>query len=270
MSEFLHTFFDWSEIRAVMPSLLSEGLGNTLLIASLAVVLGLVLGMILAVMLITPKWWVRLLARIYVDLLRGLPAIVTVSLVGIGLPVAGVKPFGTNPLGYAVVAVGAISAAYIAEIFRSGIQAVPAGQAEAGRSLGMSYLETLALVVVPQGVRNVLPALANQFIVAIKESALVYLLGLSIGQRDLYFIAEQREAATYNSSAFTAAAICYLIITIPLTYAVNWLDRRLRDGKDHRVAALLAPTATPLPPPAEIAQASQRETSPARSAEAAS
>src|SRR5262245_23477793 len=123
-----------------MPKLLTEGLPNTLMIASLALVLGLVLGLLLAVLLIAPQWWMRLPARIYVDGLRGLPAIVTVSLVGIGLPLAGVKPFGDSPVGYAVVAVGLISAAYISEIFRSGIQSVHTGQAEAGRSLGMSYL----------------------------------------------------------------------------------------------------------------------------------
>ncbi|HEX3786565.1 MAG TPA: amino acid ABC transporter permease [Pseudonocardiaceae bacterium] len=242
MNDFIHTFFDWSQIKAVLPSLLSEGIWNTLLIASLALLLALVLGLLVAILLISPNRWVRLPGRIYVDILRGLPAILTVSLVGIGLPLAGIAPFGQSPLGYAVVAVGLISAAYIAEIFRSGIQSVAAGQAEAGRSLGMSYLQTLTLIVVPQGVRNVLPALANQFIVAVKESALVYLLGLSVGERELFFIAQQRQAVTYNSSSFTAAAMCYLLITIPLTYAVNWLDRRLRDGRDRRsVPAVLAP-----------------------------
>jgi polar amino acid transport system permease protein len=234
VNKILHTFFDWSEIRAVFPDLLTEGLRNTLTIASLAVLLGLVLGLLLSILLIAPRWWIRLPARLYVDILRGMPAIVTVSLVGIGFPLAGVKPFGTSPLGYAVVAVGLISAAYICEIFRSGIQSVPTGQTEAGRSLGMSYLQTLILIVIPQGIRNVLPALANQFIVAIKESSLVYLLGLTLGQRELYFIAAQRQAVTYNSSAYTATAICYLLITVPLTYGVNYLDRRLRDGKDHR------------------------------------
>jgi polar amino acid transport system permease protein len=241
MSAFTDTFFSWSQIKGVMPSLLEQGLPNTLLISVLALALGLGLGLVLAVLLISPRWWVRLPARVYVDVLRGLPAIVTVSLVGIGLPVAGVAIFGTSPFGYAVLAVGLISAAYIAEIFRSGIQSVPPGQTEAGRSLGMSHTQTLWFIVIPQGIRNILPALANQFIVAVKESALVYLLGLTAGERDLYFIASTWEAQTYNSSAFTAAALVYLMITIPLTYAVNLLDRRLRAGRALRpVAADLA------------------------------
>lgn len=228
--DFLHTFFNWHEIWNVLPSLLTEGLGNTLLIAALAIVFGLVLGMLLAVLLLSGRRLVRLPARLYVDVFRGMPAIVTVSLVGLGLPAAGIRPFGRSPLGYAVVAVGLISAAYCAEIFRSGIQSVPAGQMQAGRSLGMSYLSTMRVVVVPQGIRNVLPALTGQFIVDVKESSLVYLLGLSVGQRELYFIAQEHQAATYNSSALVAAAMCYLVITVPLTYFVNWLDRKMRDG----------------------------------------
>lgn len=230
MQDFFHTFFDWSEIAGVLPSLLREGLRNTLLIAVLAIMFGLVVGVLLAVPLLSDNLLVRLPARVYVDVFRGLPAIVTVSLVGLGLPAAGIRPFGRSPLGYAVVAVGLISAAYCAEIFRAGIQAVPAGQMQAGRSLGMSHLTTMRLVIVPQGIRNVLPALTGQFIVDIKESSLVYLLGLGLGQRELYFIAQERQATSYNASALVAAGLCYLSITIPLTYLVNWMDRRMRHG----------------------------------------
>lgn len=236
MGDFLHTFFDVHEMWSVLPELLGEGLRNTLLIAVLAIVFGLVLGMLLAVLLLSKRRLVRLPARLYVDVFRGLPAIVTVSLVGLGLPAAHLRPFGRSPLGYAVLAVGLISAAYCAEIFRSGIQSVPPGQLQAGRSLGLSYLKTMRLVVVPQGIRNVLPALAGQFIVDIKESSLVYLLGLAVGQRELYFIAQEHQAASYNSSSLVAAGLCYLVITIPLTYLVNWLDRRMRAGRP-RVAA---------------------------------
>lgn len=231
MGDFLHSFFDIHQILHVMPALLGEGLRNTLIIASLSLALGLVVGLILSMLLIAARWWIRAPARIYVDVFRGLPAIVTVSLIGIGLPSAGVKPFGQSPLGYAILAIGLINAAYIAEIFRSGIQSVPAGQAEAGRSLGMSHMTTLMLIVVPQGIRNVLPALANQFIIAVKESSLVYLLGLAVGERELYFIAQQAQSTTYNSSSFVAAGLVYIAFTVPLTHLVNWFDRRLREGR---------------------------------------
>ncbi|GAA3432701.1 amino acid ABC transporter permease [Kutzneria kofuensis] len=231
MHDFLRTFFDLDEILAVLPTLLTEGLRNTLLIAGLAIALGVVAGVLLAMLLLSRRRLVRLPARLYVDVFRGLPAIVTVSLVGLGLPAAGIRPFGREPLGYAVLAIALVSAAYSAEIFRAGIQSVPRGQLHAARSLGMPYLTAMRVVVVPQGVRNVLPALAGQFIIDIKESALVYLLGLGLGQRELYFIAEERQAATYNSSALVAAGACYLLLTIPLTYAVNRLDRRMREGR---------------------------------------
>jgi polar amino acid transport system permease protein len=231
MGDFIHSFFDIHTILAVLPTLLGEGLRNTLIIAAASLVLGLVLGLLLAMLLIANRWWLRAPARIYVDIFRGLPAIVTVSIIGIGLPSAGVKLFGQAPTGYAILAVGLINAAYIAEIFRSGIQSVPPGQMEAGRSLGMSHLSTLVRIVIPQGIRNVLPALANQFIIAVKESSLVYLLGLAVGERELYFIAQQAQATTFNSSPFVAAGLVYICLTVPLTHLVNWFDRRLREGK---------------------------------------
>jgi polar amino acid transport system permease protein len=231
MGDFLHSFFDIHQILHVLPSLLTEGLRNTLTIAALSLILGLTVGLLLSMLLVAKRWWVRAPARIYVDIFRGLPAIVTVSIVGIGLPSADVKPFGDSPTGYAILAIGLINAAYIAEIFRSGIQSVPEGQMEAGRSLGMSHLTTLMLIVVPQGIRNVLPALANQFIVAVKESSLVYLLGLAVGERELYFIAQQAQTISYNSSSFIAAGLVYIAITVPLTHLVNWFDRRMRQGR---------------------------------------
>jgi polar amino acid transport system permease protein len=231
MGDFLHSFFDIHQILHVLPALLGEGLRNTLTIAALSLVLGVTVGLLLSMLLVARRWWVRTPARIYVDIFRGLPAIVTVSIVGIGLPSANVKPFGDSPTGYAILAIGLINAAYIAEIFRSGIQSVPVGQMEAGRSLGMSHLTTLMLIVVPQGIRNVLPALANQFIVAVKESSLVYLLGLAVGERELYFIAQQAQTISYNSSSFIAAGLVYIAITVPLTHLVNWFDKRMRQGK---------------------------------------
>jgi polar amino acid transport system permease protein len=231
MDAFFHTFFSWEEMLRAFPVLLTEGISNTLIIALLAIVLGLALGLVLAMMLLSGFWFLKAPARVYVDVFRGLPAIVTVSLVGLGLPAAGIRPFGTSPIGYAVLAVALISAAYCAEIFRSGIQSVPEGQMQAGRSLGMSHFQTMRKIIIPQGIRNVLPALTNQFIVDIKESSLVYLLGLTVGQRELYFIAHEQQANSYNSSALVAAGICYLILTVPMTYFVNWWDRRLRQGR---------------------------------------
>ncbi|MGP5163130.1 amino acid ABC transporter permease [Arthrobacter rhombi] len=249
MDAFLHTFFDWDEMMKVFPTLLTEGIKNTLFIAVLAILFSLVLGMILAMMLLSNTRWLKLPARIYIDIFRGLPAIVTISLVGLGLPAAHLHPFGKSPLGYAVLAVGLISSAYCAEVFRSGIQSVDSGQMQAGRSLGMTYMQAMLRIVIPQGVRTTLPALTNRFIIDIKESSLVYLLGLTVGERELYFIAQQQQATTYNSSALVAAGICYLLMTVPLTYVVIAWEKKLKRGKkpNAKRTAVLAGTdgATP-------------------------
>lgn len=234
MDDFLHTFFDWDEIWKILPTLLTEGIRNTLIIAVSAVLLGLVLALGLMLMLMSPKLLVRAPARVFVDVFRGLPALLTISLVGLGFPAAHIRPFGTSPYGYAILGVGLVSAAYTTEILRAGIQSVASGQMQAGRSLGMSYFQAMRVIVIPQGIRNVLPALTNRFIIDIKESSLVYLLGLSAGQRELYFIAYQQQSVTYNSSALVAAGMCYLMMTIPLTYVVNAWDRRLRTGGTRR------------------------------------
>jgi polar amino acid transport system permease protein len=229
----IRTFLNWEVIGDAFPRLLAEGIWNTLLIALLSIIVGVVIGLVGAMLLLSTRWWVRLPARIYVDVFRGLPVVVTVMVVGIGLPAAGFRPFGRDAFGYAVMAVGIISGAYLTEIFRSGIQSVEIGQMQAARSLGMSYLSAMRLVVVPQGIRRILPATGGQFVKDVKESSLVYLLGLGVGDRDLFFIAQEEVSRTYNSSPLVAAGMCYLAITIPLTYCVNWLDRRLREGPGH-------------------------------------
>lgn len=237
----IRTFLNWDVISDTFPRLLAEGLWNTLLIAVLSIAVGVMIGLFGAVLLLSARWWVRLPARIYVDVFRGLPVVVTVMVVGIGLPAAGFRPFGRDAFGYAVLAIGIISGAYLTEIFRSGIQSVETGQMQAARSLGMSYLKAMRLVIVPQGIRRILPAMGGQFVKDVKESSLVYVLGLAVGDRDLFFIAQEEVARTYNSSPLIAVGICYLAITIPLTYCVNWLDRRLREGPGSTVTAPTGP-----------------------------
>ncbi len=236
LRNFLHTFFDPGHLGSVFPSLLKDGLLNTLEISALAILFGTTIGMLLATLLVSRRWYLRAPARAYVDVFRGLPIIVTVMMVGLGLPIAGLHIFGRNSYPYAVMALALVSGAYMSEIFRSGIQSVDRGQMEAARSLGLSYLGAMRLVIVPQGVRRVLPALTNQFVAMVKDSSLVYLLGLLASQRELFSIAKDTTFETGNLSALTAAGIVYLAITIPLTHTVNWLDRRMRDGGAVRLA----------------------------------
>lgn len=224
-------YLDFEIMRRVLPDLLAEGLINTLYLSVTAMVLGLAVGLVFALMSISRRWWVRLPAKAYVDLFRGLPAILVIVLVGLGLPQAGLRPFGRYRPGYAILALTIIAAAYITEIIRAGIQSVEKGQMEAARSLGMSYLQAMWLVVIPQGVRRVLPPLTNEFIALTKDSSLVFILGMSLGERELYRVGQQVMVQTGNMSPLVLAGFFYLLITIPLTRVVNFMDKRLREGK---------------------------------------
>ena len=224
-------FFNWEVMQQAFPVLLREGLRNTLMVSMGALAMGLVAGMFLALMGISRRWWLRWPARIYIDIFRGLPAVLTIVLVGLALPAAGFRPWGREARIAAAFALGLIATAYIAEIFRAGIQSIDKGQMEAARSTGMGYLQAMWLIIIPQGIRRVFPPLTNEAIAIIKDSSLIFVIGLAAGERELFRVGQNLAQQTGNYSAVTAAAVFYLMITIPLTHTVNWLDKRLREGK---------------------------------------
>jgi polar amino acid transport system substrate-binding protein len=200
-------------------------------LTSSASVIGLALGMLLAVAGISHSRWLRWPARVYTDVFRGLPEVVIILIIGLGLgPIVGGLT-NNNPYPIGVAALGMMAAAYVGEILRSGIQSVDPGQLEASRALGFSYSAAMRLVVVPQGIRRVLPALVNQFIALLKASALVYFLGLVADQRELFQVGRDLNAQTGNLSPLVAAGAFYLILTVPLTHLVNYIDARLRRGR---------------------------------------
>ena len=225
------TFFDLDAMREALPDLITVGLPNTLLLAVVSAIIGTILGMALAVAGLSRHRWLRWPARVWTDIFRGLPAAVTILLIGVGLAPVGLQIWGNNPYPLGILALSLIASAYIGEIFRSGIQSVEAGQMEASRALGFSHNAAMRLVVIPLGVRRVLPALVNQFISLIKESSLVYFLGLLASQRELFRIGQDYAANTGNQSALLLAGLFYLVITVPLTHAVNAIDHRLRHGR---------------------------------------
>jgi polar amino acid transport system permease protein len=225
------TFLDWPSMLEVLPDLFVVGLKNTLILATSSTIFGVVIGLALAVCGVARLPWLKGPARIYTDIFRGLPAIVTILLIGQGFARFGRIVFGPSPFPLGILALSLIAGAYIGEIFRSGIQAVDRGQLEACRALGMTYGMGMRLVVIPQGVRRVLPALVNQFIGNIKDSSLVYFLGLLPGERELFRVGQDAAVDTGNLSPLLLAGIFYLLITVPLTHAVNFIDVRLRAGK---------------------------------------
>jgi polar amino acid transport system substrate-binding protein len=231
LAQLRDSFFDWDLYRQSIPVLLKTGLPNTLILTISSSVIGVLVGMLLAVAGISGARWLRWPARVYTDIFRGLPEVVIILLIGLGIgPIVGGLTHN-NPYPLGIAALGLTAAAYVGEIFRSGIQSVEPGQLEAARALGLSYRAAMQLVVIPQGVRRVLPALVNQFIALLKGSALVYFLGLIAGQRELFQVGRDFNAQTGSLSPLVAAGLCYLILTIPLTHLVNLVDRRLRQGR---------------------------------------
>lgn len=230
LSTLRQTFLDWSSMRAAFGDLLTVGLPNTLKLAVSAALLGAVLGMFLALAGLSGSRWLRWPARVYTDVFRGLPAVVTILLIGLGLAPVETKLWGSDAYPLGILALALITAAYVGEILRAGIQSVDAGQYEAARALGLGKRAAMWSVVIPQGVRQVLPALVNQFIALVQQSSLVYFLGLTADQRDIFRIGQDAAANTGNESALLLAGLFYLALTVPLTHVVNHIDRRLRTG----------------------------------------
>lgn len=231
LAQLRDSFLDWRLYREALPELIKTGLPNTLLLTVSGGIIGLVAGLGLAVAGISGARWLRWPARVYTDIFRGLPEVLIILLIGVGVgPLVGGLT-GNNPYPLGIAALGLTAAAYVGEILRSGIQSVESGQLEASRALGFSYPSSMRLVVIPQGVRRVLPALVNQFIALLKASALLYFLGLVAGQRELFQVARDFNAQTGSLSPLVAAGILYLALTIPLTHLVNVIDNRLRHGR---------------------------------------
>lgn len=235
LNQLADAFLDWEAMGEVIPKMFAVGLPNTLILAVTSGIIGTAIGMLLALMGISRNAAARWIARIYTDILRGLPPVLTILVIGFGFgPIVKELTGSNNPYPMAITALSMMSGAYIGEIFRSGIQSVDKGQLEATRALGFSYGSSMRLVVVPQGIRRVLPALVNQFIALIKESSLVFMLGLLATEREIFQIGKDAAANSGNLSPYVAAAIFYLALTIPLTHFVNWIDARMRSGRPEK------------------------------------
>ena len=205
-----------------------RGMRNTLVLAFAGELGGIVIGLILGVLTISERRSVRAPARIYINFFRGTPLIWQL-VTGYFLLSFG---FGLNlsPFQVAIIVFALNTGAYAAEVFRAGIQSIERGQIEAARSLGMSYVQAMRYAIVPQAVRRVIPPLMNEFVILIKDTALVVVLGLTSSQYDIFTAAREGQSATFNSTFFTVAAVAYLVVTLPLIRLVNAAEKRLRSG----------------------------------------
>ncbi|MDO4789209.1 MAG: amino acid ABC transporter permease [Johnsonella sp.] len=206
-----------------------NGLWVTLLVTFFAVLMGLVLGSLVAAVRSTYEHTGKLriadlICRIYLTVIRGTPVVVQLLIIYFVI----FQSVRISKIAVAIVAFGINSGAYQAEIFRSGIQSVPKGQFEAGRSLGFNYLQTMILIIMPQAVRNIIPTLANEFIVLLKETSIAGYIALE----DLTKGADIIRSRTYSAfMPLLAVALIYLFLVVVLSYGVKKLERRLARGR---------------------------------------
>ncbi len=225
--QFAKAFLNWDKASQMFPGVIKIALVNTLIYTVLSFTFAFILGMIIALMRLSQIRVYRWAATAYVELFRGLPALLVLFIVGFGIPRAftGFK-FPGAFLGQVTVGLGVTAAAYMSETFRAGIQAVPKGQVEAARTLGMSAGRTLFTIVLPQALRIVIPPLTNEIILLVKDSSLVSILGLTITDYELTKYGQGKLNEFASSTPLTVIGLMYLIITLPLSQLVRRLERR--------------------------------------------
>jgi polar amino acid transport system permease protein len=204
------------------------GAKNTILLALGGEIGGIAIGLLLAMLSLSAKRAVRAPARVYINFFRGTPLIWQLAFFYFGISLGLGLNFSSYTVALMVFALN--TGAYAAEVFRAGIQSIERGQLEAARGLGLSYLQSMRYVVVPQAVRRVIPPLMNEFVILIKDTALVVVLGLTLGQRELFSVGQDGYSATFNATFLVLTAIGYLLVTLPLIRVVTALERRLRSG----------------------------------------
>ncbi|MCL5073700.1 MAG: amino acid ABC transporter permease [Actinobacteria bacterium] len=216
-------YFNFSMMREVLPFLLKGALWTIIFSAS-SEAIGVILGLITSVIRVAKVKVLSQLSVVYVDLFRGTPLLMQIIFVYYALPYVGIN----LPAPVAgIVALSINSGAYVSEIFRAGIESIDKGQIEAARSLGMSYMQAMRYVVIPQTIKRVLPPLTNEFVALIKDSSLLSVIAIS----ELMRTAKEMMTWKLNPSSLTAAAILYLVITIPLTRLVSNLEKKLKKGE---------------------------------------
>ncbi|HOF63295.1 MAG TPA: amino acid ABC transporter permease [Dermatophilaceae bacterium] len=229
---FSDSFFRLDIAAAMWPRLLTEAIRNTLVYTVLAFAFGLALGLLLAMMKLSSIGPYRWFANGYIELFRGLPSLVVLFMVAYGIPNAfpGFK-FPGDFFGMVTVGLGLTAAAYMAETIRAGIQAVPKGQMEAARSLGMSNGRTMFSIIIPQAFRIVIPPLTNELILLVKDSSLVYVLGVSVAQYELTKFGSTFLNTKASPTPLIVVALAYLAITLPLSSLVRALEKRFAKAR---------------------------------------
>jgi len=210
----------WKIIEQALP-VLAMGLIETIRIATLALIVAMFIGLFVGLFRISRNKILNFIASFYVYLIRGTPLLVQILFIYFGLPTAlGIK---LSPFSAGVIAISINAGAYLVEIFRAGIEAIDKGQMEAGRSLGFNYSQTMRLIILPQAIKVMIPAFMNQFIVSIKDTSLLSVIGIA----ELTMQGQSIYASNFRAfEILSVVAIFYLILISILTVLSTYLERR--------------------------------------------
>ncbi|MFI6483285.1 amino acid ABC transporter permease [Nonomuraea sp. NPDC050663] len=218
------TFFSWENFTKALPDV-AEGFLINIKIFLIAEPLILIVGLLVALVrgLKSPVFFpLRALAIAYTDLFRGIPTLLLVLLIGFGLPALNLQGTPNDPVTLGIIALTLSYGAYVAEVFRSGIESVHPSQVAAARSLGLPYGKTMRFVVLPQAVRRVIPPLLNDFVALQKETSLVATIGVVEAVRQ----AQIHVAKTFNYTPYLVAALLFVLLTIPMARFTDYLAAR--------------------------------------------
>jgi polar amino acid transport system permease protein len=219
-------FFSWRHFRRSFPDI-AEHFKTNVELFLIAEVFILVFALFLAVLRSLPGpvlFPLRLLSTAYTDIFRGIPTILLVYMLGFGVPALQLDGVPKSQFFWAAVALVLVYSAYVAEVYRAGIESIHPSQAAAARSLGLTHAQSLQYVVVPQAVRRVIPPLLNDFIGLQKDTALVAILGVV----ESFKQAQIESGGSFNHTPYLATALLFLLLTIPLTRFTDWLVARNR------------------------------------------
>lgn len=216
-------------------SLLLKAMGQTLIMALLSLVFASLIGLMVGILSVVKNKPCNAIARVFIDIIRGVPMIVLAFFIYFGIPMAvnkmltdGASTFTLTELQAGIIALSLNCGAYMAEIIRAGIQSVDIGQMEACRSLGMSYGKAMRKVVLPQAIRTMIPSIINQFIITLKDTSILSVIGFP----ELVNQAKNVVANTMDAfSTWAIVAVMYLIVITLLSYLAKALERRLNRGR---------------------------------------
>jgi len=217
----------WGHILAVMPDLM-RGAIVTVEVTFLSVLFGGAIGLAICLARMSKRKWLNLPALGYIDVVRGTPLMVQILMIYFGMPgllsqITG-QPVTISGVTAGIIACSINSGAYVAEIIRSGIQSIDSGQMEASRSLGLNHAQSMVYVILPQAFRNIIPPMGNEFIVLLKDSSLLSIIGVNelMLQGKLYAASEYAYFPSY-----LAIAAVYLVMTLSISRIINVVEKRM-------------------------------------------